>query len=767
MLRLFKTFSALAVLGLAAQTAFGFALIGPISVDTWQVSDLGYFVPGREDVGAPKGLGEEYRRNNPTLYYACDGNFLDFFGSNGVAAVDQAFSVFNALTNVSAYSGDLSEIPLESTRDNFFAESLSILDLKSATMTLIIEELGLADAVRYVWDLHLRNLPPGAPPCPLGEEYEVVMRNFDPTVETSLSQMKVSQYVNGVLYDYQIHDYCSLPPGVQDALSEALEISVDPDADLRIPVARTRLPTGFFTGLTRDDVGGLRYLISQNNMNVESAGPGTTVFTTNNTPFAISTTNLTTFAAQALTNTAAALVALYPGLTILSTSNNPVLVTNTTITAFFTNSPTAPFNSPATLVFTTNTTLSVGTNFYHTFGNVFLITNSSHGLTTTPLSTIPAPNGFNISQIQTITITSGASPYTPVGSATTITNISTRTFATNQVVGDFFILPPGLCGVGIVRPLFSALSITTNLIFSATNSVTNTTGVTVSNVVTSVTQNLLTVSTNRTFVALPITCGPDTPTLREGIEKITFIRRDFDSLLSRTYIPLTNEYYLQSVQNNAVLGQRVQRAVTQPDFLITATDLTPGPTGTAFVNNLARSTPNYNSANANPGLAGPGTIENPCTFTFNKSAPVFYNTGMVNTNAFLTSQTQTPIVIWGSFDGTTNLPVIYPSGLSIDNLAAQALVQINPLYLPSGFLGSQYPDTQFQTQVTPTWQGSFTWDLATGSPGLPPGLELASDGSGLISGTPTQTGTFDFVIRVTDTHSGRSEDRSFFITVTQ
>src|SRR5262249_38380056 len=92
--------------------------------------------------------------------------------------------------------------------------------------------------------------------------------------------------------------------------------------------------------------------------------------------------------------------------------------------------------------------------------------------------------------------------------------------------------------------------------------------------------------------------------------------------------------------------------------------------------------------------------------------------------------------------------------------------QITPLYLPAGFLGTPY-QAQFQTQPLPTWQGSFTWSLAPNSAGLPPGLDLASDGSGLISGTPTQTGTFDFVIRVTDTNSGRTVDRSFFITVTQ
>ena len=43
----------------------------------------------------------------PTVYYAYDVNFLDYFGSNGVVSVDGAFAVMNSLTNVSSYSPSL------------------------------------------------------------------------------------------------------------------------------------------------------------------------------------------------------------------------------------------------------------------------------------------------------------------------------------------------------------------------------------------------------------------------------------------------------------------------------------------------------------------------------------------------------------------------------------------------------------------------------------------------------------------------------------
>ena len=38
-------------------------------------------------------LGEEYRWNVPVLTYAFDQSFLDYFGSNGVAAVEKAFQI--------------------------------------------------------------------------------------------------------------------------------------------------------------------------------------------------------------------------------------------------------------------------------------------------------------------------------------------------------------------------------------------------------------------------------------------------------------------------------------------------------------------------------------------------------------------------------------------------------------------------------------------------------------------------------------------------
>src|SRR6516162_5722686 len=108
MLRLIKRFLWLGLLGGSLPAAFGFALLGPLN-EAYQVPTIGYGFG--QDIGGPKNLGEFYRHNTPVMYYAADAAFWNYFGSNGVAAVDAAFGMFNGLNNVSSYSSDLTEFP--------------------------------------------------------------------------------------------------------------------------------------------------------------------------------------------------------------------------------------------------------------------------------------------------------------------------------------------------------------------------------------------------------------------------------------------------------------------------------------------------------------------------------------------------------------------------------------------------------------------------------------------------------------------------------
>jgi hypothetical protein len=355
MLRIAKTVGALALMALGLQSASGFSLLGPDN-QSWQTPEIGYNLPG--DIGTPHNLGEEFRWNTPTNYYAFDQNFLDFFGSNGVWAVEQAVAVINNLKNFSQYSPELTEVPLETRRINYRAQQLHLMDLKSATMGLMLEELGLADSQRYIWTLRTRTCA-SCPAC----AYGVIKWSFDPV------NWQPSSYLNGVLYTYVIREFCT---GTPTAFTDTFP--VDPLAVEHLPVTKFfTLNYGIYTtGLTRDDVGGLRYSYGTNNVNWETTSSGSTVFYTNTAAGLqlLFTSNLTTLASQALTNNAAALQALYPTLSIATTTNIYTNIYLTNITAYFTNYPFDPLGTPPHLRFSTNLTLTVQTWYHHTFNNL-------------------------------------------------------------------------------------------------------------------------------------------------------------------------------------------------------------------------------------------------------------------------------------------------------------------------------------------------------------------------------------------------------------
>jgi hypothetical protein len=362
------------------QSVWAFSLLGPVAngvpangslADTWQVEAIG-FNPIPEFRGAPpylgydtlgigpKNLGEGYRWNTPVIYYGFNQNFWDYFGVNGEQAVVQAFGILNnvftnnptGMTNgLDGYSSNLVEFPMQSQSQNYQATVLELRDLKSTTLAVMMEQLGLADAIRYMWVLHNRYPITGGRPCPLDMDYLVVMRNFD-IVTSPLNQLQYSDYINGGLYTYYIPvDNCGQRPGPPD--TAAVPQPADPLVQ-NYPVASGgemaagSLGRGFFyTGLTRDDVGGLRYLLSANNVNMESSTAGSVLISTTGgggtggfgPPFQLYTSNYTAFAQAVLTNNPAALLALYPGLVITSATTNYSFVNITNITPYYTNWP--------------------------------------------------------------------------------------------------------------------------------------------------------------------------------------------------------------------------------------------------------------------------------------------------------------------------------------------------------------------------------------------------------------------------------------------
>lgn len=763
-------------MALGLESGFAFSLAGPLNSESWQVGEIGYQLPG--DLVTPKNLGEEYRRNVPVLYYYIDQNFRDYFGSNGVLAIEQAFNMFNSLTNVDQYSLELSEFPLQTQRENYRAEALNLLDLKSYCMGLICEQLGMAAPERYVWGLHDRLHFADPPPCPGNMDYTIIQRNFDP-VPSPLSQFQSSSYVNGTLYSYSIAEFC-VPP---NPVAITVPFQVDPlDSGFTsiagsldgIFVPTTGILGGlvngrFWTGLTRDDVGCLRYLLRTNNVNFEAGGTNTLSYITNNSPQLLVTSNLTLLAEQALTNNAATLAGLFPGLAILSSTPIFTNIYTTNVTPYFTNSPYDPVGSPARLAFVTNVTANVLTYFKHTFGNLFTLKYTPQGWNLSPLYTIPPPvSGVTVSLLTT-SVGFTNSPFFPVGTTNTIltTNTVITTFRTNDYDGDFVLLPTNLCSVQILFSQLTNVISFTNQIASATNASAVTNGGLVS-----FTEDLITYFTNHVFVINPVSCNTNALAWRQGIQKVSFVRipdNGLDEFSYNFYNPVTNNYTVITYDptNNVYVPQRNQRLVITPDIVITAADLADIPgnqtIGTAdaarFIN--WDSSTNYGLAYQN--LAGPGTIipaglPQLTAFAFNKVGPIY---GNASPNAFTleAEAAQFPLLIWGSFDGTTNLPVVYPNGTTVTNIENLVLFHVLPLSLPNGILNNAYPTTTFSATGG---RAPYTWTLAPGSSGFPPGITMSTDGT--ISGAATQGGTFDFVIRMTDA-TGRVVDYTYSITI--
>ena len=232
--------------------------------------------------------------------------------------------------------------------------------------------------------------------------------------------------------------------------------------------------------------------------------------------------------------------------------------------------------------------------------------------------------------------------------------------------------------------------------------------------------------------------------------------QNIDPLTGNFVQPITNTYTLTVVPPNSSQAtvQTFQRVLARPDILFTAQDLVPGPAAINTANEEYSRSINFNMNNILPNLAGPGTIDPSSTVIFNKAGPILENEYPETTlaNAGLDAY------IWGSFDGSTNVPVIYPNGTSIATLESEALIQISPVTLPDATSGTPYSVTLSVTGGQPP----YTWMLATNSPALPTALSLSA--GGVISGTPNESGTFDFTVQMNDS-SARSVQMPYSITI--
>jgi hypothetical protein len=237
---------------------FAYSLLGPYA--DWMDVQKGYRLSG--DIGGPMNIGEGYRWNVPVVTYGFDASFLDYFGSSGVAAVEAAIGILNALPPVSSI--DLTNYPQQISRVNYSAQACHLLDVKSATVLLLLEQMGLADPERYIFTIRdFQQYGTGT-----NFAFTVIERNFD------AATAQPSTYLNGTLFSYYIQRWATLPSPT-NVFCTTQPFIVDPNQSFAQPAASWMgLNYGFYlSGLSRDDVGGLRYLMNGNQVHYESLPP--------------------------------------------------------------------------------------------------------------------------------------------------------------------------------------------------------------------------------------------------------------------------------------------------------------------------------------------------------------------------------------------------------------------------------------------------------------------------------------------------------------
>jgi hypothetical protein len=250
-----------------------FSLIGPF--EPWMDLTNGYRLPAI-DIGGPMPLEQEYRWNVPLITYGFDKSFVEYFGSSGVAAVEQAFQILNDLPAASQMA--LNEFPTVAPKFNLSAYFNWFFDLKSVTLVLLLEQLGLAQPTRNAFVLRKWNdifwersqqswWPPGIIP-----EY-VLERNFDPSTLTPSPRVNET-LLFGIVWAGGTNGSFPMWAEAYDAPVDALAPSLTAVADYQIANWQDYRGGRYFNTISRDDAGGIKYLLSTNNINLEILLPG-------------------------------------------------------------------------------------------------------------------------------------------------------------------------------------------------------------------------------------------------------------------------------------------------------------------------------------------------------------------------------------------------------------------------------------------------------------------------------------------------------------
>jgi len=167
--------------------------------------------------------------------------------------------------------------------------------------------------------------------------------------------------------------------------------------------------------------------------------------------------------------------------------------------------------------------------------------------------------------------------------------------------------------------------------------------------------------------------------LRPGVDVLRFVKVDFESVVGQTFL-YTNIYTAVTVTNGVRFTNTYQIIQGGPNFLFVASELPinrpneipsligrSGAAPPAWINDAG-----INGV-GNQGAAGPGIIDGTVQITFSKIGPSITNTQPGDDseetarNASILGFTGANL-IWGSFDGSTKPPIVYPEDVTLQDL---------------------------------------------------------------------------------------------------
>ena len=169
--------------------------------------------------GTPKDKFRFFRLNTPYLTYGFHESFVQYFGAEGVEAIDDAMRVINDffIPEDGSYRG-MSELDLikHGFSGNFAtwwrnqtAANQNLIDLKSLTLGIVVNRLGLGNPHRYAFTAY------GVDTTTTATTFQAIFRtklnNYDPLT------LEETDRINDIQYSYRlIHDR---PPGATPSVN--------------------------------------------------------------------------------------------------------------------------------------------------------------------------------------------------------------------------------------------------------------------------------------------------------------------------------------------------------------------------------------------------------------------------------------------------------------------------------------------------------------------------------------------------------------------